>query len=120
MKLLDPLGTLSEVVKFYSFPAQTIKIIPDCIAAATNQEFEFFYPEQKQKVASMILYKHVFNSQTKPVAVVLLLVSSLQNHFHREDEDQFRTFLDEMLTRIEMEWILVQLTQKLGEAKEAA
>jgi hypothetical protein len=51
---------------------------------------------------------------------VLLLVSSLQNDFHREDEDQFRTFLDEMLTRIEMEWVLLQLTRKLEHAKEAA
>lgn len=119
MKLLDPRGTISEVVRFYSLPAQTIKIIPDCIEAAQNHEFEFFYPEQKQKVASMILYKHVFSSQTQPVAVVLVLVSSLPNHFHREDEDQFKTFFEEMLTRIEMEWILLQLTQRLGLAGEA-
>jgi hypothetical protein len=120
MKLLDPLGTLSEIVKFYSSPAQAIKVIPDCIAASQKQEFEFFYPEQKLKVASMILYKHVFNPQSHPVAVVLLLVSSLQNHFHRDDEEQFRTFLDEMLTRVEMEWVLLQLTQKLKQAEEAA
>lgn len=120
MKLLDPLGTLSEVVKFYSFPAQTIKIIPDCDEAARNHEFEFFYPEQKKKVASMILYKHVFCSQTQPAAVVLLLVSSLPNHFHREDADQFKTFFDEMLTRVEMEWMLLQLTQKLDRGREAA
>jgi len=120
MKLLDPLGTLSEVVRLYSEPAQTIKTIPNCIEAAQNHEFEFFYPEQKQKVASMILYKHVFNSQTQPVAVVLTLVSSLPNQFHREDEEQFKTFLDEMLTRIEMEWVLLQLTKKLGPERAAA
>jgi hypothetical protein len=120
MRLLDPLGTISEVVRFYSLPVETIKIIPDCIAAAHNNEFTYFYPEQKEKVASMILYKHVFSAQTHPVAVVLLLVSSLQNHFHREDEDQFKTFFDEMLTRIEMEWVLLQLTQKLDPAREAA
>jgi len=120
MKLLDPRGTLSEVVKFYSLPAQAIKIIPDCIEAEKNNEFAFFYPEQRRKVASMILYKHVFSAQTQPVAVVLLLVSSLPNHFHREDEEQFSTFFDEMLTRIEMEWILLQLTQKLTPAREAA
>jgi hypothetical protein len=120
MRLLDPLGTLSEVVKFYSLPAQTIKIIPNCIEAAQNHEFEFFYPEQKEKVASMILYKHVFSTQTQPVAVVLLLVSSLPNHFHREDEEQYKLFLDEMLTRIEMEWILLQLTKKLDGARKAA
>lgn len=120
MKLLDPRGTLSEVVKFYSLPAQTIKIIPDCIESEKNNEFAFFYPEQKNKVASMILYKHVFSSQTQPVAVVLLLVSSLPNHFHREDAEELKTFFDEMLTRIEMEWTLLQLTQKLGPAGEAA
>jgi hypothetical protein len=120
MKLLDPLGTLSEVVKFYSLPAQTIKIIPDCIAAEKNNEFSFFYPEQKDKVSSMVLYKHVFSAQASPTAVVLLLVSSLPNHFHQEDEEQFKSFFDEMLTRIEMEWILLQLTQKLGSVREAA
>jgi hypothetical protein len=120
MQLLDPLGTLSEVVRFYSQPAQAIKTIPDCIEAATNHEFEFFYPEQKNKVASMILYKHVFGVQSSPVAVVLLIVSSLPNQFHREDEEQFRTFFDEMLTRIEMEWTLLQLTGKLIPAAEVA
>jgi hypothetical protein len=120
MKLLDPMGTISEVVKFYSFPARSIKIIPDCVEAAQNNEFDFFYPEQKSKVASLILYKHVFSSNTQPVAVVLLLVSSLPNHFHREDGDEFQTFFDEMLTRIEMEWILLQLTQKVAPAREAA
>jgi hypothetical protein len=120
LKLLDPLGTLSEVVKFYSLPAQTVKIIPNCIEAEKNGEFTLFYPEQRDKVASMILYKHVFSAQTQPAAVVLALVSSLPNHFHREDEEQFKTFFDEMLTRIEMEWILLQLTQRLGSVREAA
>jgi hypothetical protein len=120
MRLLDPMGTLSEIVRFYSQPAQAIKTIPNCIEAADNREFEFFYPEQRNKVASMILYKHVFSAQSKPVAVVLILVSSLLNQFHREDEEQYKTFFDEMLTRIEMEWILLQLTQKLTNAREAA
>ena len=120
MRLLDPRGTCSEIVKFYSLQAKTIKIIPDCIEAARNHEFEFFYPEQKHKAASMVLYKHVFNPETQPVAVVLLLVSSVPNSFRREDEDQYRTFFDEMLTRIEMEWILLQLTHKLDQAKEVA
>lgn len=120
MKLLDPLGARSEVVRFYSLQAKTIKVIPNCIEAAKNGEFEFFYPEQKDKVASMILYKHVFNPQTNPEVVILLLVSSVPNTFHREDEDQFRTFFDEMLTRIEMEWVLLELTRKLDLSEEAA
>ena len=120
MKLLDPMGTLSEVVRFYSQPAQAIKTISNCIEAAENHEFEFFYPEQRNKVASMILYKHVFSAQSKPVAVVLALVSSLPNQFHREDEEQYMSFFDEMLTRIEMEWVLLQLTRKLTETREAA
>ncbi len=120
MRLLDPMGTLSEVVRFYSQPAQAVKTIPNCIEAAENHEFEFFYPEQRNKVASMILYKHVFSAQARPVAVVLTLVSSLPNQFHREDEEQYKTFCDEMLTRIEMEWVLLQLTRKLTEAREAA
>jgi hypothetical protein len=120
MKLLNPLGTFSEVVRFYSCAAHAIKIIPSCEEAARNNEFEFFYPEQKKKVASMVLYKHVFSSQAHPVGVVLLLVSSLPNHFHREDEEQMQMFFDEMLTRIELEWTVLQLTQKLDPAKEAA
>jgi hypothetical protein len=120
MTLLNPLGTLSEVVKFYSSTAQDLKIIPNCIEAAQNNEFTFFYPEQSKKVASMVLYKHVFCSHSQPVAVVLLLVSSLPNHFHREDRNQIQTFFDEMLTRIEMEWTLLQLTEKLGLGREVA
>jgi hypothetical protein len=59
-------------------------------------------------------------ADTQPVAVVLMLVSSLADHFRREDEGQIRQYLDEMLTRVEMEWIVLELTRDIGPAREAA
>jgi hypothetical protein len=120
MRLLNPLGTHSEVVKCYSFPVQTIKIIPNCTKAAEKHEFEFFYPEQRNTVASMLLYKHVFIQDAYPVAVVLLLVSSMEDHFKQEDSDEIKQFLDEMLARIELEWIQLQLIKKIESTREVA
>jgi hypothetical protein len=113
MKLSTALGTQSEVVDCYHSHARNIKIIPDCGKAAEQRQFEFFYPEQRNKVQSMILYKHIFMEQsTGPVGVVLLLVSSVQNYFP-EEKDQIKQFLDEMLTRIEMEWLVLEVTEDL-------
>lgn len=122
MKLSTPLGTQSEVVNCYHSHPRTIKIIPNCAKASERQEFEFFYPEQKNKVQSVVLYKHVFMEQVAPtpVAVVVLLVSSVENYFREEAKDEIKQFLDEMLTRIEMEWIILELTEDLELEKGVA
>jgi hypothetical protein len=121
MRLSTPLGTQSEVVNSYHSHPRTIKIIPSCNKAAEKQEFEFFYPEQRSKVQSIVLYKHVFMEQvTNPVAVVVLLVSSVENYFREQDQDEIKQFLDEILTRIEMEWILIELTEDLDLEKGVA
>jgi hypothetical protein len=121
MKLSTPLGTQSEIVNSYHSHPRTIRIIPSCNKASEKQEFEFFYPEQRSKVQSIVLYKHVFMEQVAdPVAVVVLLVSSVENYFREQDQDEIKRFLDEILTRIEMEWILIELTEDLELEKGVA
>jgi hypothetical protein len=112
MKLINPGGTKSEVVSCYHSQPRTIKIIPNCEAAVARGEFTYFYPEQRDKIASMVLYKHVFRAQ--PSAVVLLLVSSKADNFAERDADEIGHFLDEMLTRIEMESIVLDLARKVA------
>jgi len=46
--------------------------------------------------------------RTQPVAVVLLLVSNREGHFKQQDKEEIKQFLDEMMTRIEMEWIVLE------------
>jgi hypothetical protein len=120
MRIANPLGTRCEIVKSYHSTPGSIKIVPDCVKAAAEKQFEFLYAGQQDKVKSLVLYKHVFMADTQPVAVVLMLVSSLADHFRREDEGQIRQYLDEMLTRVEMEWIVLELTRDIGPAREAA
>ena len=120
MKLADPLGTRCEAVKCYQSLAQNIKIIPDCGKAAADGDFEYFYPEQKEKVRSLVVYKHIFMQHMQPVAVVLLLVSKVTDHFKKEDKEEIKQFLDEMSTRIKMEWIVLESIQKLDRAQKAA
>ena len=121
MKLADPLGTRCEIVKCYQSLPQYIKIISDCGKAQAEGEFEYFYPEQRDKIRSMVLYKHVFRQQNnQPVAVVVLLVSRIVDHFRKDDQEEIRQFLDEMMTRIEMEWIVLDSVLKLEQVQKAA
>jgi len=61
----------------------------------------------------MVLYKHLFMRQSQPIAVVLMLVCSQADHFHVEDGEEIQQFLDQMLIRIEMEWIVLGLEKKV-------
>ena len=113
MRLSDPLGARSEVVKVYHTNADSLKIIPNCEQASRNGEFQYFNPEQAEKVRSMMLYKHVFMRQQQPIAVVLMLVSSQADQFQLGQKEDIKQFLEEMLMRVEMEWIVLELTSKL-------
>lgn len=113
IRLSDPLGARSEVVKVYHTNAETLRIIPNCEKAASNLEFQYFYPEQSQKVRSMMLYKYVFMRQKQAMAVVLMLVSNQADHFQTGQKDDIKQFLEEMLMRVEMEWIVLELTSKI-------
>jgi len=117
MKVLDPLGPRSEVVKNYHSNADTLRIIPNCERAQRDQEFSYFYPEQVEKVRSMMLYKHVFLRRSQPLAVVLMLVSGHADHFELAQKDEIRQFLGEMLMRVEMEWIMLELSEKIETGK---
>lgn len=119
MRLVNPSGVISEVVKCYN-SNERIKIIPDCLEAETQGVFSFFSPEQKVRLRSTVLYKHLFMRQSPPEAVVLLMVSDVPDYFHAEDKDLIRDFLSEMLTRVEMEWILLQLTADFVRPERAA
>jgi len=114
MRLMDPLGPRSEVVRLYHSSGEPLKIIPDCERAATNREFQFFYPEQAQKVRSMLLYKYIFMRQKQPVAIILMLVSEEADLFKLEGKDAITLFLEEILMRVEMEWIMLELVTRLN------
>lgn len=119
MTLVNPRGAISEIVKCYH-SNDKIKIIPDCVEAERRGEFSFFTPEQKDRVKSMVLYKHIFMRQAQPQAIVLLLVSGVQGHFRQDDANLMSQFFEEMFTRIEMEWILLQIISELPHpAREA-
>lgn len=115
MHVSDPVGARSEVVKTYHANAESLRIIPNCERAASALEFQYFYPEQAHRVRSMMMYKHVFMRQKQPIAVVLMLVSSQADHFQQAQKDDIKQFLEEMLMRVEMEWIMLELTLKLAD-----
>jgi hypothetical protein len=109
MVLAHHAGIKSEVVSSYHSPAKSTKIIADC---HTAPDFQFFYPEQRDKIGSMVLYKHVFSEQ--PNAAVVLLVTPKRNYFSDTDKDEMGKFLDEMLSRLEMESIVLDLSKKVN------
>lgn len=114
LSLISPDGTQSTVVQCYqsSGSEPTIIVIPDCEADVKAGLFTYWYPEQSQNLKSMVAYKHVFHDHSD--AMVLMITSSKADFFKREQSDDICRFLDEMLTRFEMEWILLELSKRVS------
>lgn len=120
MKVFHITGPISEISKSYLGNNENVRIIPDCDQAAANGQFQYLYPNQSKKVRSMVLYKYVFMRRREPMAVVVLLVSSQPNHFRLYTADEIKQFLDEILMRIEMEWVMITVKEKLTQAGRGA
>jgi len=111
LNLLDPEGVQSKIVQAYQSPADTIVLVQDCEAEEKQGTFRYWYPEQKQHLKSMLAYKHVFSNRAD--AIVLMMTSSMNSFFREENAEEFRLFLKEMLTRLEMEWILLEASKRI-------
>lgn len=49
--------------------------------------------------------------------MVIMLVASTADYFKQEERTEIRQFLDEMLTRLELEWMISESVAKLPTAR---
>lgn len=113
MRLDDPAGTPSEVVKsFHS--ASELKIIPDCKESQKLGEFTYLYPGQDQHLKSMVLFKTLLDNKGAQDSMIIALDSSEADAFRHKNEEAVRRFFIEIVKRLEYELLHVEILNKLS------
>lgn len=111
-RLNDPEGIKSQLVKCYHSP-EGLLILESCAKAAQTGDFRFF-PGQDAYLKSMVIYKHVYEHDGEKDALLLTLDSSQEYLFRQDDEEEIRTFLLEMMKRIEYEFTILTAQSRTG------
>lgn len=119
LKLDNPQGSYSTIVRCFHSTEGFI-LVPDCHKAQADGKFTFFYPGQEKNVGSVVTYKHLFrNAAGEEDAMVVMLVASKPNYFTDKDREEIRQFLKEMLTRLELEWMISEALTKIEQPEKA-
>lgn len=108
MEIDDPdSGPKSLITQLYH-SAKTIKIVPNCEAAAQVNDFEFFKPEQRKYLCSMVALKKMIHTD-KREAVILTLDTDQNDFFRLEDEEEIELCCGEILKRLEFELLMLSI-----------
>ena len=109
MQLSSPKGAMSAIAQLYHDPRELIRTIPDC---RKDSSFEFFRPDQRNYLKSMMLFKHAFDQPaSKDSGFVLCLDTDQPDFFKAEDEVQTSEFLIEMVRLVEYELAVLDRIQ---------
>jgi len=111
MELGSPDGVISVVVQCYNIKGDTgVIIIPDCDA---DKGFEFFRPEQKKYLKSMLALKYRTEHDGTADALVLALDCDRTDFFDTGRSEELKTFLFEMMKRIDYELVIADVAAKV-------
>lgn len=114
MELGSPEGVGSVVVQCYNTRGDgNIIVIPDC---QNEKDFDFFRPEQKVYLRSMVAFKYKTDHEGTPGALVLSLDCDEKGFFAPGESEELKAFFVEMLKRIDYELLLSDVSEKLAPA----
>jgi hypothetical protein len=117
LKLMDVRGVSAPLAPCFHGPAG-VTVIGDVCAHPESSQIALFMPQNalgssRSCTGSLVLYKHVFFLGREPEALVLLLATDQPQFFVKERELEVKQFLSEMLSRMEMELLLLTLIKQL-------
>lgn len=119
LRLNDFGGTKSIVVQAFQSPAPLI-VIGSCEEAERARTFVFFHPDQRERLKSMVAYRHEWSlggSRGRRDALVLALDTDQDHFFSRFDSEQLTEFFVEMMKRFEYEQVGLTFQAKLQPPK---
>ena len=86
-------------------------VIEDCV---NDPDFEFFDPEQRTYLRSMIVIKYEVTFDGIETAMILTLDTDIPSFFTEARKDEMLTFILEMLRRLELEFLNLAYREPLG------
>jgi hypothetical protein len=109
-------GIKSKVVECYHLQGDHKFIaVANC---SNDASFEYFRQGQSEHLKSLFAFKHRLEIDGMPTAMVLALDSDEPDFFNEERAEAVRTFVIEMMKRIEYEALMSDVLRKLnGESK---
>jgi hypothetical protein len=114
MALGNPRGVTSVVVQCYNTRKDpALIVVDDCLNDPT---FEFFRPEQKEYLKSMMAFKYRTEHAGTSDALVLALDCDEPKFFLQENSEELQTFLVEMMMRIDYELVIADAAAKVTPA----
>jgi hypothetical protein len=110
MRLVSAAGSTSEIVRtFHLRGDHEIGLVPDC---AGDRSFRFWDEEQPKYLRSLLCLKYQLQLDGMQSALVLSLDCDEPNFFSSERAEEFRTYVVEMLIRVEYELVSAELRSK--------
>ncbi|MCE9536338.1 MAG: hypothetical protein K8R65_08010, partial [Nitrospirae bacterium] len=111
MALASPNGVFSVIVQCYNSKEDpAIIIVSDC---EKDPGFDFFRPQQKQYLKSMLAFKYKTEHDGITDALVLALDCNVINFFNLKQADELKAFLIEMMKRIDYELLSAEVSIKV-------
>ena len=100
MVIDDPRGPQTVVMQLYHSKSDFI-VISDC-ESADPKDFRYLRDQQRAYLKSLMVFKHVTNAGAQN-ALILSIDCGIPHFFRTEDTHQLRSFLVEIMKRVEYE-----------------
>ena len=101
-------GAKSAVVACWQ-GQQDYQVYPSCIEAQRSGVFDFFDPEQKEYIRSLVVCKCMRQTSGHLGPYIVTLDSDREDQFDYAEAPRLWTFLDEMMQRIDYEYLMLQI-----------
>lgn len=109
MRIDEPEGARSLMTQLYHKRGEFCRVIPNCALAEKNGEFEYFRPEQKEYIKSMVAAKKKVAYPTGMEIAILTMDTNQADFFKHEDREEIEACCNEILKRLEFELLCFKI-----------
>lgn len=112
LKIVRTRNVWSELAKCYNSD-EGIIINSDCLASAARGDFQYLYPEQKEKIRSLVVYRFNVADGNVDQPWIIYLDTNQPGFFDVGKKADYKLFFERVAKRLSFELVTMELAAKL-------